>query len=115
MTTDDRPIVCVDLDGVLNDYDGWKGADFFHPPRPGAREFLECLHTQGYRVVVFTVRWAPHVQEWLSRYGLAGLVSEVTDRKPPAHVYVDDRAICFDGDFSSALDRIGRFKAHWEQ
>jgi phosphoglycolate phosphatase-like HAD superfamily hydrolase len=112
--SDDRPIVCVDLDGVLNDYDGWKGADYFHPPRPGAREFLEQLNGQGYRIVVFTVRWGPHVQDWLAKYGLSELVSEVTDKKPPAHVYVDDRAICFKGDFQGALKQIGDFKAHWE-
>ena len=114
MSDDGRPIVCVDLDGVLNAFDGWRGADFFHPPRPGAREFLESLNARGYRVVVFTVRWAPHVQDWLARHGLAELVSEVTDRKPPAHVYVDDRAVCFEGDFAATLQRIGGFKAHWE-
>src|ERR1043166_9339891 len=97
----DQLVVCVDLDGVLNQFDGWRGADYFHPPRPGARDFLEHLNARGYRVVVFTVRWAPHVQEWLCRYGLETLVAEVTDRKPPAHVYVDDRAICFHGDFHS--------------
>jgi hypothetical protein len=111
---DGRPVVCVDLDGVLNAFDGWKGADYFHPPRPGAREFLARLNELGYRVVVFTVRWGPHVQEWLARYDLAGYVADVTDRKPPAHVYVDDRAICFQGDFGAALDQISRFKAHWE-
>lgn len=112
---DTRPVVCVDLDGVLNSYDGWKGADYFHPPRPGAREFLRCLNALGYRVVVFTVRWAPHVEEWLMRHDLAAFVSEVTDRKPPAHVYVDDRAICFQGDFAAALEHIPVFKAHWER
>src|SRR6267142_4746783 len=61
-TNDDRPIVCVDLDGVLNLFDGWKSADYFHEPRPGAAEFLKCLNEMGYRIVVFTVRWATHVE-----------------------------------------------------
>ena len=65
-------------------------------------------------MVVFTVRWAPHVEEWLAKHGLAEFVSTVTDKKPPAHVYVDDRAICFEGDFEKTMDRIGGFKAHWE-
>jgi hypothetical protein len=104
----------VDLDGVLNAFDGWKGADYFHPPRPGAREFLERLNDLGYRVVVFTVRWAPHVEDWLVEWDLRRYVAEITDKKPPAHVYIDDRAICFSGDFASTLDQIARFKAHWE-
>ncbi len=110
----DPLIVCVDLDGVLNLFDGWKGAGYFHPPRPGAEEFLRALVEQGYRVVVFTVRWKEHVEQWLVEHGLRGLVSEVTDRKPPAHVYLDDRAICFRGDFDAALSQIRSFKAHWE-
>jgi len=114
MGEDQKPVVCVDLDGVLNSFDGWKGAEFFHPPRPGAREFLAELNRLGFRVVIFTVRWAPHVEAWLERFGLAALVSQVTDKKPAAFVYVDDRAICFGGDFDRTLKEIGGFKAHWE-
>lgn len=109
-----KPIVCVDLDGVLNAFDGWKGAGFFHPPRPGARGFLAELNRLGYQVVVFTVRWGPDVESWLARSGLAEFVSMVTDKKPAAHVYIDDRAICFDGDFAKTLQQVGTFKAHWE-
>jgi hypothetical protein len=110
-----RSIVCVDLDGVLNLFDGWRSAEYFHPPRPGARDFLASLNQMGYRVVVFTVRWKPHVEQWLVQNGLAEFVDEVTDKKPPAHVYVDDRALCFHGDFQSALRQIPRFRAHWEE
>jgi len=110
----ERPIVCVDLDGVLNDFDGWRGADYFHPPRAGAVEFLERLNALGYDVVVFTVRWAPHVEVWLRDCGLAHLVARVTDKKPAAHVYLDDRAVCFRGDFDSAIEQIRQFQAHWE-
>lgn len=111
---DYQPTVCVDLDGVLNAYQGYRGSDHYPPPSPGAREFLHRLREMGYRVVVLTVRWKPHVEAWLARHGLAGYVDEVTDRKPPAHVYVDDRAVCFRGDFEAALEEIARFKAHWE-
>jgi hypothetical protein len=115
MDDDSRPIVCVDLDGVLNAFDGWRGADYFHSPRPGASAFLKSLNDLGSRVVVFTVRWAPHVEEWLARHGLEQYVSLVTDKKPPAYVYVDDRAICFEGDFQKPLELVGGFRAHWER
>ena len=110
-----KSIVCVDLDGVLNQFDGWKGAEYFHPPRPGAREVRQRLNEIGYEVVVFTVRWKPHVEQWLAANGLAEFVASVTDRKPPAHVYVDDRALCFDGDFANALEQIPEFRAHLEK
>jgi len=102
---DERPTVCIDLDGVLNTFDEWRGPEFFHAPRPGAREFLEGLQRAGYRVVVFTVRWHEWVSAWLVENHLSEFVDEVTDRKPPAHAYVDDRAICFQGDFAATLHR----------
>ena len=111
--SEDRPIVCIDLDGVLNTFDEWRGADHFHDPRPGSREFLERLNELGYRVVVFTTRWAPHVGAWLTQHGLSVYVSEITDKKPPAIAFIDDRAICFRGDYDETLSDLIRFRTHW--
>jgi hypothetical protein len=107
-------IVCVDFNGVLDSYTGWVDAAHFDPPRPGARAFLEALRSRGFDVVVFTTRYADDVRAWLRQHGLDGLVSAVTDRKPAAHVFVDDRAVCFRGDFDTTLREIDTFAAHWE-
>jgi hypothetical protein len=111
---DNSSVICVDLDGVLNAFDGWRGADFFHAPRPGSREFLKSLNDRGYKVDVFTCRWPPHVEGWLRQHGMSEYVAEVTNVKPAAHAYVDDRAICFRGDFEETLAEVGGFRAHWE-
>jgi hypothetical protein len=108
------PVVCVDFNGVLDTYTGWRGPAHFDPPRPGARAFLQALAARGYAVVVFTTRYPDDVRAWLQEFGLNGLVREVTDRKPAAHVFVDDRAICFQGDFNATLAEIEAFRAHWE-
>ncbi|HZP47774.1 MAG TPA: hypothetical protein VFB07_04535 [Vicinamibacterales bacterium] len=110
----DRRIACVDFNGVLDAYTGWRGAGHFDPPRPGARAFLEALASRGYRVVIFTTRWAGDVRRWLHEHALDHLVEDVTDRKPAAHVFVDDRAVCFRGDFDETLRQIDAFAAHWE-
>ncbi len=112
--SDSRPIVCVDLNGVLDDYRGWRDPAHWDPPRPGAGDFLRELGLRGFRVVVFTSRWLDDARAWLAAHGLDRWVSEVTDRKPAAHVFVDDRAVCFRGDFGATLAEIARFKAHWE-
>jgi len=109
-----RPIVCVDLNGVLDAYTGWKTPDHWDSPRPGAHEFLRGLTDRGFDVVVFTTRHHAQVRRWLNEHGLLSYVSAVTRRKPAAHVFVDDRAICFRGDFQQTLDEILIFKAHWE-
>jgi len=82
-------------------------------PAP-APSWLEALRARGLRVVVFTTRYPDDVRDWLREYGLDCLVDEVTDRKPAAYVFVDDRAVCFRGDFNQTLRDIDRFAAHWE-
>ena len=108
------PIVCVDVNGVLDAYTGWKDADHWDPPRPGAEAFLRSLTERGFDVVIFTTRHSAGVRRWLRTHGLLQYVKAITRRKPPAHVFVDDRAVCFRGKFDEALERIVRFKAHWE-
>jgi hypothetical protein len=109
-----RPIVCVDLNGVLDDYRGWRDPDHWDPPRPGARAFLEALRARGFDVVVFTTRHPVGVRRWLREHGLFAAVDAITRKTPAAHVFVDDRAVCFTGDFDDALARVAQFKAHWE-
>jgi hypothetical protein len=113
--SEDRPVVAVDLNGVLDAYTGWKDPEHWDPPREGAGEFLRELNERGFRVVVFTTRWQDDARAWLSQHGLDRWVSEVTDRKPAAHVFVDDRAVCFRGDFAETLAEIMRFRAYWEK
>ena len=110
-----RPIVCVDLNGVLDGYTGWKGSEHWDPPRPGAAAFLTGLAESGFDIVVFTTRHRVGVRRWLREHGLLGWVSAITDRKPPAHVFIDDRAVCFRGDFVATLEQVRSFSAHWEE
>jgi len=106
--------ICIDLNGVLDMYSGWKGEGHMDPPRPGADRFLAEL-AKDYRVVILTTQQVERVWAWLQDYGLDRWVDEVTDRKPPALVYVDDRAVCFRGDFNETLREIRRFRPHWKE
>lgn len=116
MSDDDsesRPLVCVDLDGVLNVFDTWRAPEYFHPVRPGAREFLIRLNQAGFRVCILTVRWFEWVERWLEENELHSYVDCVTDKKPPAQVYLDDRAVCFQGNFDEAFEQIVNFRPFW--
>lgn len=106
--------VCVDLNGVLDTYSGWKGEDHVAPARPGAKYFLQTLSEQ-YKVIIFTTQPAGKVWEWLREYEMAEYVDEVTDRKVPALFYIDDRAITFRGDFQETLEEIKKFKPYWKK
>lgn len=64
-------------------------------------------------VVVCSVISPRLVLAWLVKHGLNEYVDKVTDRKPIANVYIDDRAVCFDGDFEKALEQARNFSPHW--
>ena len=105
--------ICVDLDGVLAQYGGWKGPDHIGEPMSGAGDFLQKL-SQDYLVVIHTTRQYPGVWEWLLKHRLQDHISGITSTKIPAVAYIDDRAICFRGSFSDVLTDLRDFKPHWK-
>lgn len=87
------PLV-FDFDGVIHDYKHPVKGRRMGGPMPGAIEALTELHERGFTLVCFTMRggrgWQ-HVKDWLDFYGAPEM--HVTDTKPDAAVYVDDKAI----------------------
>lgn len=117
-----KKTVVFDFDGVIHSYtSGWKGVTCISdPPVPGIDRSLKALQDAGYEVVVVstrcsTVEGQAAIESWLDEYGIAHLVNRVCKEKPPAVVYVDDRAICFDGDPDSLLEKIENFKPWYQK
>ncbi|HEY6842635.1 MAG TPA: hypothetical protein VI391_00575, partial [Thermoanaerobaculia bacterium] len=79
--SDERPIVCVDLNGVLDAYTGWRGPEHWDPPRAGATDFLQQLRGRGFRAIVHTTRWRDDAVERLRQYGAP---NKLFQRRPPA-------------------------------
>ena len=52
--------ICVDVDGVLAQYNTWKGVRHIGTPIPGAKEFLEAL-SEEFEVVIYTTRMNPEL------------------------------------------------------
>lgn len=109
------PTVVFDFDGVIHSYtSGWKGeATIPDPPVPGIKEAIDKIRAAGYRVVVVSTRCSSAKGMGAVRYYLRANKIDVDDvmmEKPPAIVYIDDRAICFDGDTSSLLEKVRTFK-----
>lgn len=108
-----KPTICLDFDGVLNNYHGYDKNNLGEI-RPGAEEFLKRLSI-NYNVIIFSVRPFPRIVEWLKKYDLVEYVWDVTSQKQPAHAYIDDRALCFEGDYKKTLEDLKDFKPYWKE
>lgn len=106
-------IVSIDFDGVLSQYDGWKGENVTGKPIEGARSFILNLIKSGYKPVVFTARKPELVSNWLNEFGFPDI--EVTNTKYPSLVYIDDRCVKFDGDFSKLSDDLKEYDVYWRK
>ena len=104
-----KPRVCLDLDGVLAKYEGWRGTDHIGPPLPGALEFAWSL-AQFSDIVIFTSRCSQdaggeersrispgqmkiRIIEWLEKYKFPYTDVYVGQGKPRAAAFIDDRAV----------------------
>ena len=92
--SDKKHTVCVDLDGVLAQYSGWRGEEVIGDPVPGAVDFMARLR-ERYKVVVHTTRANTEAGlaatiAWLQKWGVA---FDEVEGKPIAIAYVDDRAV----------------------
>ena len=104
--------ICIDFDGVIAEYDGWKGSEFFGKPLEGAKDFLMILLSSNLKVVIFTIRPKEKIIEWFQYYKLP-LPQDITDVKIPAVVYIDDRGLKFNGDFCSLLNELKNYHVYW--
>ena len=109
--------IAVDFDGVIHSYiKPWTREDVIRdPPVEGAIAWLHHLDDNGYNVVIFTTRATSSaglsaIRNWLLQYGYRkAMTVDITDRKVPAVIYVDDRAWNFDGDNFPTAKAIHNF------
>jgi len=116
--SDFKPILCVDFDGVVHSYEkGWQDGVIYGTVTPGFFEWAEQAAKQ-FNLVIYSSRskseearvdmlvWLiDQRREWRKAGGMhetdAALDFEFADQKPPAWLTIDDRAICFKGDWSA--------------
>lgn len=110
--------IMIDLDGVIHDYsEGFKDGTIYGSVLNGAKEAIQELKNSGYEIIIFTSRLSNsingeeeadkqkiRIKKWLSKNGIE--VDGMTSEKLPAEVYVDDRAVHFNGNWSKALSEI---------
>lgn len=123
-----KPILCVDFDGVVHSYtSGWKGAAVIpDPPVPGALRWL-WEATDSFDVQIYSSRSKDPEARRAMRYWMAAHSADefghdhpmacskddeafaypitFAYEKPAAFLTIDDRAICFEGNWGE-LDPV---------
>jgi len=113
-----KPTIVLDFDGVINSYtSGWqlgagpmRHAEAWLPDAPTeyAQGAIAKLREHFTVIVQSTRARTPAGREamdlWLKRYGIE--VDGLTDEKPPALLYVDDRGFRFTGDWRDVLEFV---------
>src|SRR5262249_39749438 len=100
------PILCCDFDGVIHSYTSrWIDAKTIpDPPVPGAIEWLNKA-VEHFDVHIYSSRSKDPrgilaMQDFIRRHGGSVWKLKFCHEKPAAFLTIDDRAICFDGDWS---------------
>lgn len=111
-----NPTIAVDFDGVIADYDGWKGPEILGSPRHDVIVALRQLRSQGWKIIVYTTRGIDELRPYLIEHDIpfdeinCNSAYQTGGSKPVATVYWDDRAFCYSGNALDDLPGILNFR-----
>ncbi len=108
------PRILIDFDQTIHSYDnGWKDGVIYGNVIKGTKEAINILK-EKYEIVIFTARLSQinenteeakqQIEEWLREQNI--YFDLVTADKMPAHFYIDDKAIRFEGNWNDILTKI---------
>lgn len=113
-TKDRKKVLAIDVDGTLLSYDGWKGEAHYGEPNPGMPALLEKVRAAGWVIVIWTTRkGGAALRRHLMKHNVPFDFINKNPHGPPstspklfADVYVDDRALRFEGTTEGLFEKI---------
>lgn len=117
-----KRIYAFDFDGVISEYEGFKGVKHTGEPIKEVVNAIRMLKDKGHKILIFSTRGDELLKKYCAEYDIPvdyfnrnpELEGE-NPGKPIAFVYVDDRSICYKGQTAEKLvEEIVNFKAYWQ-
>lgn len=109
-----KKTILIDLDGVLNTYNGKYDETYIPTIKTGAYEFIKNL-ANDFNIKIFTSRNLLLTSQWLIENNLAEFVTDVTNHKEPSFLIIDDRCLNFQGDYEHMTEQIYNFKVWYHK
>ena len=104
-----KNIIAVDFDGVVHKSSkGFHDGTIYDDPIEGSLESLKAMKDMGFELIIYTCKAHPDrplinnmkgpelIWEWLEKYNVKHLISDVVWGKPWALVYIDDKGYRFE-------------------
>jgi len=104
--------IVFDFDGVLCEYNGWRGHNIIGEPIAEMIDLVKKLHERGHTLKLSTTRLNPYpfgderpdqdvllgnaehyIRVWLKKQGIEECFCEITGYKPYGDYYIDDKAL----------------------
>ncbi|MCX6785051.1 MAG: hypothetical protein NTV81_03945 [Candidatus Komeilibacteria bacterium] len=111
-----------DFDGVITQYQGFKGEDHFCEPNLETIKAIRLLKEQGNTIIIYSTRSEENLAAYCKQHDIPvdyinhnPEVSGSNPGKPVASVYIDDHAVCYHGQTAEELvAEIINFKTYWQ-
>lgn len=116
-------VIAFDFDGVIATYFGFKGKEHEEKPIDETVKAIKLLKEKGFKILIHSTRSDGFLKNYCEKYSIPfdyinknPLEEGDNTRKPPAYLYIDDRAICFEGQNAEKLvEQVDNFKVYWKK
>lgn len=115
-------VYAFDFDGVIAEYDGWKGEEVQGTPRDAVVNAIRILKKQGCIIIIHSTRGDEILKQYCKEHDIPvdyinenPIIGGANQGKPMATAYIDDRAVCYRGQTAEELvEELTHFKPFWK-